>query len=403
MEEGALSGLKVLEFGNLVSAPYCTKLMADLGAEVIKIETPGTGDEARRREPFAQDKPGIERSALFAYLNANKLSITLDPQTAAGKKLFRELIASVDILVENNPPSVMESLGFTYDDLEKINPQLIMTSITPFGQTGPYRDYKAYELTVYQGGGYGFISTGCFSEPVMPPVKAAGRQAQFGAGQMGTVATLFAVLARDQMGCGQHVDVSNFEVMAGLYESAIEHWTFNANEIGGVTNPVVQPMLPLPCKNGWVFIMCIEDHQFDKFVKVMGDPEWAANELFKDRFSRATYIDALTPLLSEWTMQYTKEEVFEMAQAARVPLAPAYTAEDVVNSPQMKATRYFVEIDHPEIGRAKYPGAPYTLTETPWRITRRAPLLGEHNEAIYCGRLGHTRQDLVQLAAAGVI
>jgi crotonobetainyl-CoA:carnitine CoA-transferase CaiB-like acyl-CoA transferase len=191
--------------------------------------------------------------------------------------------------------------------------------------------------------------------------------------------------------------------MAGLYESAIEHWTFNANEIGGVTNPVVQPMLPLPCKDGWVFIMCIEDHQFDKFVKVMGNPEWAGNELFKDRFSRATYIDALTPLLSEWTMQYTKEEVFQMAQAARVPLAPAYTAAEVVNSPQMIATKYFVEVDHPEIGRAKYPGAPYTLTETPWQITRRAPLLGEHNEEIYCGRLGYTRQDLVQLAAAGAI
>jgi crotonobetainyl-CoA:carnitine CoA-transferase CaiB-like acyl-CoA transferase len=403
MPESALSGLNVLEFGNLVSAPYCAKLLADLGAEVIKAEAPGLGDEARRREPFAEDRPGIERSGLFAYLNANKRSITLDPHTAAGKKLFIELVKKADILVENNPPSLMEKLGLTYDALEKINPMLVMTSITPFGQTGPHRDYKAYELTVYHGGGYGYLSTGCFSEPVMPPIKAGGRQAQFGAGQVGTAATLFAVLARDQIGAGQHVDISNQEVLAGLYESAIEHWTFTANEIGGVTNPVVQPMLPLQCKDGWVFIMCIEDFQFNNFVKVMGNPEWAKNELFKDRFSRASYIDALTPLLTEWTMQYTKDEVFRMAQAGHVPLAPAYTAQEVVNSPQISARNYFVEIDHPEIGRVRYPGAPYTLSETPWRIVRRAPLLGEHNEEIYCGRLGYTRQDLVKLTAAGVI
>jgi len=370
---------------------------------VIKAEAPGLGDEARRREPFAEDRPGIERSGLFAYLNANKRSITLDPYTAAGKKLFLELVKKADILVENNPPSLMERLGLTYDVLEKINPMLVMTSITPFGQTGPHRDYKAYELTVYHGGGYGYLSTGCFSEPVMPPIKAGGRQAQFGAGQVGTAATLFAVLARDQIGAGQHVDISNQEVMAGLYESAIEHWTFTANEIGGVTNPVVQPMLPLQCKDGWVFIMCIEDFQFNNFVKVMGNPEWAKNELFKDRFSRASYIDALTPLLTEWTMQYTKDEVFRMAQAGHVPLAPAYTAQEVVNSPQIIARDYFVEIDHPEIGQVRYPGAPYTLSETPWRIARRAPLLGEHNEEIYCGRLGYTRQDLVKLTAAGVI
>jgi crotonobetainyl-CoA:carnitine CoA-transferase CaiB-like acyl-CoA transferase len=278
-----------------------------------------------------------------------------------------------------------------------------MTSITPFGQTGPHRDYKAYEITIYQGGGYGYASTACYREPVMPPVKAGGRQAQFGAGQVGAVSTMFAVLARDQIGSGQHVDVSNQEVMAGHYESAIEHWTYADNEIGGVTNPVVQPMLPLECKDGWVFIMCIEDFQFDRFVKVMGNPEWAKNELFKDRFSRANYIDALAPLLTEWTMQYTKEEVFRMAQAGRVPLAPAYSSEEIVNSPQMAARNYLVEIDHPEIGRVRYPGAPYALSETPWRIVRRAPLLGEHNEEIYCGRLGYTRHDLVKLAQASAI
>jgi CoA:oxalate CoA-transferase len=403
MPDSALSGLKVLEFGNLVSAPYCTKLMADLGAEVIKAEMPGAGDEARRREPFAEDRPGVERSGLFAYLNTNKLSITLNPRTATGKKLFKELVKQVDVLVENNPPSVMEELGLTYEILEKINPMLVMTSITPFGQTGPHRDYKAYEITVYQGGGYGYLGTACSREPVMPPVKAAGKQAQFGAGQVGSVATLFALHARDQIGAGQHIDVSNQEVMAGHYESVIEYWTFAENEMGGLTNLMVQPILPLECRDGWVFLMCVEDFQFNNFVKVMGNPQWASNELFKDRFSRADHINTLRPLLTEWTKQYTKYEVFQMAQAGHVPLAPAYNAEEIVNSPQLQARNYLVEIDHPEIGRVRYPGAPYVLSETPWRIVRRAPLLGEHNEEIYCNRLGYTRQDLVKLAQAGVI
>jgi crotonobetainyl-CoA:carnitine CoA-transferase CaiB-like acyl-CoA transferase len=214
---------------------------------------------------------------------------------------------------------------------------------------------------------------------------------------------MFALFARDQIGAGQHVDVSIQEVMAGHYESAIEHWTFAANEIGGLTHPILQPMLPLECKDGWIFIMCIEDFQFDRYVEVMGNPDWAKNELFKDRFSRANYLDALWPLMTEWTMQHTKEEVFQKAQAGRVPLAPAYNSEEIVNSPQLAARNYFVEIDHPVIGRTRYPGAPYTLSETPWRIERRAPLLGEHNEDIYCGWLGYTKQDLVKFTEIGAI
>jgi crotonobetainyl-CoA:carnitine CoA-transferase CaiB-like acyl-CoA transferase len=403
MSEGALSDLKVLEFGNLVSAPYCGKLMADLGAEVIKIEEPGLGDEARSREPFAKDMPGIEMSGLFAYLNTNKLSITLNPITTFGKAIFKELVNGADILVENQPPRLMDELGLTYEVLEKINPQLIMTSITPFGQTGPHRDYKAHELNTYNAGGYGIISTACIEEPVMPPIKGGGSQSEFGAGQAAAVAAMCAFHARDQISAGQHIDLSIQELMAGQYESAIEHWTFDENEMGGISDPVIQPILPLECKDGWIFLMCVEDYQYDRFVELMGNPEWTENELFKDRFSRAEYLDALIPLLTEWTMQYTKDEVFKMCQAARVPVGPCYNSEEILNSEQLAARNYFVEIDHPVIGRVKYPGAPYRLSLTPWRIERRAPLLGEHNEEIFCERLGYTKQDLVKLKQSGVI
>ena len=403
MADSALSDIKVLEFGNLVTAPYCTKLLAELGAEVIKIEAPGLGDESRRRAPFAKDRPGLERSGLFSYLNTSKLGITLNPGTAAGRKLFRELIKQADILVENNAPSQMEKLGLTYRDLEAINPKLLMTSITPYGQTGPYRDYKAQELTMYHGSGYGIQTTVRYGGAMRPPAKAAGRQSQLSAAQVAAVATLFALISRDQSGVGQHADISIQEVMTGHYEAYIEYWTFMATETGASMIPRVAPVSALRCRDGWVFLMCIEEHQYNNLLNVMGNPDWAKDERFKDRFTRAANLDALIPLIAEWSMQHTKEEVFRLAQDAHVPLAPAYNVEEVVNSSQIQANHFFVEIDHPVIGPGQYPGAPYRLSETPWRIQRRAPLLGEHNEEIYCGRLGYTKQDLVKLAQAGVI
>ncbi|MFO7963798.1 MAG: CoA transferase [Desulfobacterales bacterium] len=403
MPDQALSGLKVLEFANLVSGPYCGKMFADLGAEVIKIEDPDGGDASRRLEPFAGNSPGFERSGLFAYLNTNKLSLTLDPKTAKGKSIFLDLIRDADILIENHAPKEMERLGLTYNVLEKVNPGLIMTSITAFGQTGPYRDYKAFELNTYQGSGYGFISTVCLEEPVPPPIKAGGRQSEFGTAQAAAVATMCAVHARDEIFSGQHIDIAIFELMAGQNESAIQHWVLAENEMGGVTHPLVQPICPLPCKDGYFFLMCVEDHQYDKFIDMIGNPEWNDSELFENRFVRADYVDALVPLLSEWTMEHTKQEIFEMGQAAHVPLAPDYTAEEVVNDRHLAERRYFVDIDHPVIGKARYPGAPYRLSETPWQIKRCAPSLGEHNEEILIHRLGCTKDDLVKLSQTGVI
>ncbi|MCP4753546.1 MAG: CoA transferase [Proteobacteria bacterium] len=403
MPEQALSGLRVIEFGDLVSAPYCGKLMADLGAEVIKIETPGIGDEARRRKPFAGEREGVERSGLFAYLNTNKFGITLDPKTQEGKTVFETLIREADILVENNLPKEMAALGLDYGSLEKINPRLIMTSITPFGQTGPYRDYKATELNLFHGGGHGMITTAVLEEPVPTPTKAGGRQAMFGAGLSGAVASLCGIFARENTGEGQQVDVSVQECLAGQYESAIQHWVFNENEMGGVSVPVIMPITPLPCKDGYVYLMCVQDHEYDNFVKIMGNPEWADNELFENRFTRAEYFDALVIFLAEWSEQYSKEEIFRIGQKGNVPVAPAYTPEEVVNLEHLNARAYFIDIDHPEIGRTRYPGAPYRFSETQWRIVRRAPLLGEHNEDILGGRLGYNQQDLEKMRMDGII
>ena len=403
MPEKALDGLKVLEFGNLVSAPYCGKLMADLGAEVIKIEQPGTGDQARYRKPFAQNRPGLERSGLFSYLNTNKLSITLDIEKPEGKKIFKDLIKQTDILIENHSPRRMEELGLTYPSLESINPLLVMVSITPFGQTGPHRNYKAHELTTYNACGYGMVSTACIEEPVMPPIKAGGRQSQFGAGQAAAAAVMCAIFARDHVGAGQYIDLSIQELMAHQHEAVIEHWTFGENEIGGVSDPIMHPIMPLECRDGWIFLMCVEDFQFDRLVEVMGNPEWASEELFVDRFSRAEYVDALKIFLTEWSMQFTKEEVFKMCQAKKIPVGPAYAANEVVQSEHLKERGYFVEVDHPEIGPALYPGAPYLMSITPWRIDKVAPSLGQHNQEVYCDILGLSGSEFEKMRQNGIV
>jgi len=202
---------------------------------------------------------------------------------------------------------------------------------------------------------------------------------------------------------GQQIDISIFELMAGQNEMGVTHWTLAQNETGGLTRPLIQPVCSLPVKDGWTFIFCLEDHHYNKFVDVMGNPEWTQNELFANRAVRGQNIDALTLLISEFTTQLTKEELFEKAQAHHVPLAPAYTAEDVVNDRHLALRNYFVEIDHPVIGKATYPGAPYMLSETPWKINTSAPLLGEHNERIYCDRLGYSKQSLLQMRQSGVI
>jgi len=219
MAEQALTGLNVLEFGNGVPPCYCGKLLADLGAEVIKIEPPLVGDKTRHRAPFAGDTPGLERSGLFAYLNTNKFSITLDCESLEGKRLFKQLVERCDILVENFPPRFMHDHGLTYPELEPLNPNLVMVSITPFGQTGPHRDYKATELITYGACGYGMATTVCIEEPVMPPVKAGGRQSEFGAGQAAAAAAMCAVYARDQLGAGQYIDLSIQELMAHHHTS----------------------------------------------------------------------------------------------------------------------------------------------------------------------------------------
>ena len=407
MAESALSGLRVVELGDFIAAPYCTKLMADLGAEVIKVEPPGAGDSARRYGPFPNDEPHLERSLLFAYMNTSKMGVTLDVRKPLGKRAFKELLKDADVLVEGNPPKVMEELGLDYNSIKDINPGLIVTSITAFGQTGPYRDYKATELVSFHIGGLGYGTPGEIEEPeTHPPLKAAGHQGNVQAGITAASATMCALFARDFSGQGQHVDVSIQEpLLSAIGSDIIAHTNRKETPTRIAALALRVPgRKPFLAKDGYVTLTMVQDHFWESLKKVLGYPEWAESEIFNEREARRDNMDALYPLVEEWTQQHTMEELYQMLQVeGHIPSSPVHSVEAVINHPHFVERGTFVDMEHSQIGEFKSPGPAYRFSETPWQVSSPAPILGQHNEEVLCNKLGYSKDDLARMRQMGVI
>ncbi len=403
MTEQALSGLKVVELGDFISAPYCTKMMADLGAEVIKIEEPKTGDESRQYGPFPNDELHLEKSGLFLYLNTNKKGITLNVKTPEGQKIFKELVKDADVLVENNAPNQITELGFEYETLKELNPRLVMTSITAFGQTGPYRNYKAYALNTAGMGGQTTRTGELDREPITPPLS----QSHYQSGAMAATATFGALFAQMSSGKGQHIDISETDVWATIHHGHGVHLgIFEGRKSirAGHRTISVYPWCVLPCKDGYMCLIAIQGYQWKRFLEAMGNPEWMQDERFRNRivmaFQHADEADALVKAL---LINYTKEELFEICRRDQITFAPIRDIAEVANDPHFKARGYFVEIEREHTDSLKYPGAPYQFSDTPWQLKSPAPTLGEHNEEIYCNQLGYKKDDLGNMLKDGIV
>ncbi|KPK48043.1 MAG: hypothetical protein AMJ77_01130 [Dehalococcoidia bacterium SM23_28_2] len=400
MAETALDGLKVLEYCQMISGPYCGKLLADMGAEVIKVEEPQLGDAARKRGPFLDDVPHPEKSGLFLYLNTNKLGITLNLRTTSGRQIFQRLAEQADILIEDRPPGEMADLGLDYDSLSAINPGLIFISITPYGQTGPYRDYKSYHLNLYHATGLSsFVYVPRQAEPDSPPVVAGGQVGDYDGGLTAAVAALAALWIRLATGEGQHIDISKFEALLAMERVEICRFANQPDAppwkgmVGGL----------VPCQDGHVVVTPAQNHQWQALVKLMGNPAWAQEENCRDEFARAQHRDEIQQRLEEWMAQHPKEEIYSEGQRVGLPVGPVRTVAEIANWQQARQRGFFAPLDHPQAGRLEYPAAAYKMSETPWRGERAAPLLGEHNEQVYCCRLGYSREELARMAAAGII
>ena len=400
----ALAGVRVLEYCRTISGPYCTKLMADLGAEVIHVESPGTGDDARRTAPFLQGIPHLEKSGLFLFLNANKLGITLSVQLPQGKEIFERLVRELDVLVEDCHPGHMEKMGLGYEHLRKLNPGLIAASLTPFGRSGPLKDYKAYPLNISHVSGQGYVLPLPSPNLERAPTMVGGNCTEYDAGQTAAVAILSALYSKWTTGKGQFIEVSKQEAVLSMQR--VEAVIFaNSGQVPTRMGPRTERLITMmfPCKDGHVISVAPLPHQWAALMKLVGNTEWTSRDYEADREARAENAEALAELVGNWMKKHTMEEICRKGQALSCPIAPVNSAEDVVKSEQMYSRGFFSEVEHPEVGEIKMPAIPYHFSKTPVKLERAAPLLGEHNETIYCERLGYDRERLRELAEAGVI
>jgi len=407
-QEYALSDIRIVDLSQTISGPFCTKLLADFGAEVIKVEPP-EGDPSRAMGPFPGDVPHPEKSGVFLHLNTNKLGVTLNVKTASGQKILRELVRDADLLVEGFHPGMMEHWGLGYEELEAINPKLVMLSISNFGQWGPYRDYQLSELVLYALGGT-LHHTGLAERE---PVKMALTVIQFQMGQVAAIAAMAGVLVARGQGIGQQIDFSMFEAQAGTIDrGAINILTSAFNDrqpsilrSGPMIFRTIQPNGIYPCEDGYVQIQSGRPDWFLRFLKTVGHEELLQDpryQPFPDSIYRMDLKDEVEAITFEWCLQHTKWECQELAQANEWPVTAVSTMEDLFADPNFRGRNFFVEVDHPVAGKLEYPGAPALPAETPWRAGR-APLLGEHNREVYCDRLGYSLPDLAHLRAQGVI
>jgi CoA:oxalate CoA-transferase len=396
VEKQALDGIKVLDLTRFIAGPYCTRILAGFGAEVIKIEKPGAGDPARSIGPFLDDEPGLERSGLFLYLNSNKKSATLNLRSATGVKSFKELVKVADIVLEDFRPGKMDKLGLSYDSLQKINPRLVMTSISSFGQTGPYRDYKMNHLIAWGMSGARYND----GAPGVRPVQIGGWLTHYITGLFASVGTTTAVYARNENGKGCHVDVSMWEsnILITCYPTVIYSYQ------GMVHNGISKERFGIfQCKDGYIGLNLYGRLNWELLCSFLGMPELTDDPRFNTPQGIVEHYEEAHAIVAEKIKDREKMELFQSGVEWRIPFGLVPTTQEILESPQHIARGFFEEVDHPVLGKVVMPGAPFKMQETPWRVRSPAPRLGEHNEEVYCHQLGYSRDELVRMRELGVI
>lgn len=396
----ALEGLKILDLGEYISAPLTAKLLGAYGSEVIKIESPHAGDPARRSGPFLNDQPHPERSALYLCMNTNKKSITLNLKTRTGAEILRKLAEDADVLVENAMPGVLSDQGLGYSVLEKINPRLVMASITDFGQTGPYRDYRGGRLVDNALCGYAYLN----GDPDREPLAGGGEQPAYQGGLYGYAGVLAALLSRLTTGEGQYIDIAILECMTSIHQFNINRYEYSRKVQKRVGNRYAysHPTTIYPCKDGFVSVCPATEEQTERLLIMMEMEHLLEDPRFTTGFHRLAHADEFDEAVGPWFLEREKKEIVETGQEWRVPVAYVNDCSDLLVDPQYEDRGFWTEIDHPEAGKLPYAISPFRMSETPAQL-HRAPLLGEHNAEIYCGRLGMSNEDIVRLRGDGVI
>ena len=398
--EKSLTGFHVLEVADRVAGPYCGKLLASLGAEVVKIEPPIGGDPSRREGPFPGDVPNPEASGMFLYLNTGKRGITLNLDDGQGRALLLELAAQADVVVMDRQPRENTAQGLDWNRLREANPELIVASVTPFGGSGRYYDYRAYDVNVFHAGGEGYLLPNGLALDTFPgraPLAAGSQMGSYQGGLTAALGVVAAVYVRRNGGPGQEIDCSLQEAQLNVgyvpiqrleSEGLVEDRFSRYFRVGGV----------LPASDGYVELLTLEPRQWESLAALLDNPDWATPEKFQNPAEHGSEINAH---LREWFERHTKEWLYREGQAKGVPIAPYYSPGEVFNSRQQRERGFFQDVEHPVAGRIEYAGPPFRSGRVPAELGR-APLLGEHNRSVY-GELGYSSQDIVELARSGVI
>ena len=400
----ALQGVSVLDLTHCIAGPYCTKLLAGFGADVLKIEPPG-GERGRRMAPFFGDEPGTDSSLPFAYLNAGKRSITLNLKSSEGRDMLLSLLSETDVIVENFSPRVMPSLGLDYETLREMAPHLVMVSISNFGQTGPYRDFKATDIVEYALGGLMYI----FGAYDREPLKHAFNQAQFKAGTDSASAALMALYHQRMTGGrasgqGQYIDVSIQEAVASGLRDVVNNYTYtgairrrqpnHSGDLQRLRATADGHLLPNPGLGGGL--------NWDSFVEFLGLPE-LDDDRFRTPSARLANAEELGRILDEYFIRQNKYERFYESHLRRFIFGVVQSPAEVQEDPQFAHREFFVNVEHPVMGKLKMPGAPFGMESTPWDAGDPAPSVGQHNGQILEDRLGLTKEHLSHLRSEGII
>lgn len=392
----ALTNLRVLDLTRVLVGPYATMVLADLGADVVKVELPGVGDDSRAYPPHVEGE-----SAYFMSLNRNKRSLTLDLKNGRGKALLLELVRRADVLVENFRPGAMDRLGLGYERLRQENPRLIYAAASGFGQTGPYRERPAYDAVVQAMGGIMSLT----GPEGGPPTRVGASIGDIAAGLFTAIGILAAALHREESGQGQLVDVAMLDCQVAILENAVARYaaTGVAPRPIGNRHPAIFPFEPFDTADGQLMIAAGNDPLWRALCRAIGQPELADDPRFRTNPLRHEHYVEMRDLLAMAFRQRSTAAWRELLDAAGVPNGPINDIAALTRDPQIQARAMLQEVDHPRAGRTLLPGVPIKLSATPGAIRAPAPLLGQHSAEVLADWLGYDATQVATLRQAGAL
>jgi CoA:oxalate CoA-transferase len=399
-----LDGIKVLSLEIQVAGPYCTMMLADQGADVVKVEQPGSGDTARGGAPRVKNEQGEEQSGYFLRFNRNKRSLTLNLKSEAGRQIFRELAHESDVLIENFRPGLLKEMGLGYANLSEANPGLVYASITGFGSMdgylGPFSKRPAYDIVAQAMGG---LMATC-GQAGGPPTWLGVALGDIVSGMNAAYAIAIALYEREHTGRGQYIDVSMYDTIIGLAERSLTAYSLTGTVLERGREPYMAPWGPFECSDGWVALIVATERDWGRFCEAIEQPELIGRAGTTSGPDRAQSMSGwLGDVIADWFSGQTKAEAAEKLLAAGLPVGPVQNAQEIYECPHVEARETLIDVPDPVLGSVKIVGPPFKMSRSPEPVTRAAPLLGEHTSEILRETLGYSDEKVAQLQEEGVL